>query len=369
MSTIGKTMYIDRPHQITVSLKATGFTCPISAFGLMKMSTARTLTRCSSFRASEARDVSLFAFVSQIVDVFAILPQAHPLIMISAMILMTYAMRIAHEERSDLLLDAKVDDLSGGFVTQITNTTFASLAELILRLLQFLPATGMLLAPALLFGKVSQLLIALVFEGTDPTTGHDQSVLGIGGDGREVDFSQVDRGWVLAWSSFRSRNLDADVQFKASVPDQRTGSTFWRKIQRQNQRGTTTSHRQNGAPWLFADGLFRPHDGIEPLGFVGIAHLGVAWFQLARGVDIGKEGMYNHLDGLTMQGKAAFRRFLQGVASRPWCMFKTSLFMHLHTAIPDVGRLLLSGFQSAQLVSRQVFKPVHAHGFHERIIS
>ncbi len=74
MLTKSKSMHIHRSNKVTVSGKATSFTCPISSFGLVFLSTCRTLAARSSFRASEAHDVSLFGFVGQVIDVFPIFP-------------------------------------------------------------------------------------------------------------------------------------------------------------------------------------------------------------------------------------------------------------------------------------------------------
>src|SRR5438093_1104817 len=103
-------MHIDRANQITVALETASAACPISVFGLLFMPTARTLATAASFRASEARDVSLFRFVGEIVDVFAIFPQGHAVIVVPAIIPIADTMRFANEERSDLLLNTKVDD-------------------------------------------------------------------------------------------------------------------------------------------------------------------------------------------------------------------------------------------------------------------
>src|SRR2546421_7259961 len=59
-------MHIDRTHEITVSREPASAACPISSLGLVFMPTARTLARCPSFGASEARDVSRFRFVGEI---------------------------------------------------------------------------------------------------------------------------------------------------------------------------------------------------------------------------------------------------------------------------------------------------------------
>ncbi|HKF36052.1 MAG TPA: hypothetical protein VKB35_04065, partial [Ktedonobacteraceae bacterium] len=83
MRTIGHGMHINRANKVTVSREPTGAACPISAFGLVFMPTSGTLTRCSSFRASEARDMGLLCLVSEIVNILAIFPQGHTLIVVA----------------------------------------------------------------------------------------------------------------------------------------------------------------------------------------------------------------------------------------------------------------------------------------------
>ena len=179
-------MHIDGPDQVTMAGKTAGAADPISVLGLMTMPASGTLATCSSFGASEARDVSLFGFVGEIIDVFAILPQGHAAVMMAATITGTHPMRIADEERSDLVGDTKGDDLPGGFMTLITNATVVSFAYLVLGSLQFLPATGILLTSALLFRQVSQLLLAVAFERTDTTPCHDQGLLCIRSNSSQV---------------------------------------------------------------------------------------------------------------------------------------------------------------------------------------
>ena len=109
-------MHIDRTNQVTMTCEPALLAVPNPAFGFVLMPTSGTLATCSSFGASEARDVSLFRFVGEIIDVFAILPQGHALIVVSAVIPIAHAMRIADEQHSDLVLNTKVNDLLQGTV-------------------------------------------------------------------------------------------------------------------------------------------------------------------------------------------------------------------------------------------------------------
>src|SRR5215471_17060604 len=126
MIAIRISMHIDRTDQVPVPGKLACSAYPISAFGFVFMPTCRTPARCSSFGASEAHDVSGFAFVSQIVDILAIFPQSHALIVVPASVLRADAMRIANKEGSGLLLDAEVDHFAGGLVPQIANAPLGS---------------------------------------------------------------------------------------------------------------------------------------------------------------------------------------------------------------------------------------------------
>ena len=88
-------MHIDRAHEIAMASKSTGSTDPISSLGLVCMPTYRTPAAGSSFGAGEARYVSLLRFVGEVVNILAIFPQGHTLIVVSAVILVADTMRIA----------------------------------------------------------------------------------------------------------------------------------------------------------------------------------------------------------------------------------------------------------------------------------
>src|SRR5712692_2146729 len=108
-------MHIDRANKVTMALKSTDPACPISAFGLLFMPTARTPATCSSFGASEARDVSLFRFVGEVVDIFAIFPQRHTLVMMPATMPIAHAVRVADQHRGYILLATIIEHLPWSF--------------------------------------------------------------------------------------------------------------------------------------------------------------------------------------------------------------------------------------------------------------
>ena len=133
-------MHIDRANEIAMASKSTGSTDPISSLGLVCMPTYRTPAAGSSFGAGEAHDVGLFCFMGQVVDVFAVFPLRHALVVVSAPAFPANTMRVADEERSHLVLDAEVDHPPRGFMTQITDTALAPAADLVPGALQLLPA-------------------------------------------------------------------------------------------------------------------------------------------------------------------------------------------------------------------------------------
>src|SRR5215469_5423425 len=144
-------MHVDRADQVAVTAKPTGPARPISALGLVLMSTYRTPATGPSFGAGEAHDVGLLCFMAEVVNIFAVFPQRHALVVMPSFILVAHPMGIANEEGPDLVFDTEVDHLPGRFVAQITNTALCPSALLVFRALQLLPATGILLAPGLLF--------------------------------------------------------------------------------------------------------------------------------------------------------------------------------------------------------------------------
>jgi len=179
-------MHIDRTNKITVADKATLLTAPNPAFGLVFVSTSGTLATCSSFGASEAQDAGSFRFVSEIVDVFAILPQSHALIMVAAIITIAHAMRIADKEASHLMLNAEVSHLSRGLVSHVTDTPFRAMAHLVLGALQLPPTTRILLAVGLLLSDGSEAHRALPLEATDTTPCDNHRLACISRDGGQM---------------------------------------------------------------------------------------------------------------------------------------------------------------------------------------
>ena len=347
-----------------MSREATGAARPYSAFRLVFMPTSGTLATCSSFGASEAQDVSNFRFVGEVVDILAVLPQSHALIVMTTMITGPNAVRIADEETSYLVLNTEVNDLSCGLVSHIAHTSLYPSARLVFGPLQLLPPMRILCAVGLLLGKFAHALIALAFQGTDTAPSHNHRLACVGTDSSKMDFTEVYRGMSPTRGLLCLGNLNTDMQLKPSVPHQRTRPTLLRQLDRKHDASTPTAHWQHDTPTLFRDSLSRPHHGIESLRFPGIFHLWGSRLKLPSGLDIGKEGMHDHLNRLAVQGKCAFGGFLQVTPTRPFGMRLTSGFMGLHAEVPDLCCLHLSRFEALEHRMREMIESVDFYGVH-----
>jgi hypothetical protein len=167
MDSKGVLMHIDRAHEVAMPAKPADAARPISAFGLVLVPAAGTSATGSSFGAAEARDASLFGFMREVVDVLAVFPQRHTVVMMASFILTADAVRVADEERANLLFNAEVDHLASGFVPQVAHAALGAAADLVFGALELLPAPRVFPAPALLFGELTQLLAALPLEAAD----------------------------------------------------------------------------------------------------------------------------------------------------------------------------------------------------------
>ncbi len=363
------TMHIDRADEITVAREPAGAARPSSLLRLVTMLTAWTVAACSSFAASEARDAGLLRFMRQVVDILAVFPLSHALVVVSAPAFAADAMRVSDEEGSHLVLDAKVDYPPRGFMAQITDTAFAPAADLVPGALQLLPAPGVLPAPTLLFGKLAQLLRSPSLEGADTAPGHDHGCASSRGHGSQMDFAQVNRRLGSARGSLRRWDFDVDMQLKAVVPNQGTGWARFRQRNGQDDGLPPFAHRQDDSPRLDAYGLGGPVNRVEAFGAPGILHPhpGMLFAQFAGGFDSPKKDAEDGLHRLAMQGKTVLGRLLHLALFRPSPMVKTCLLVQFHTHIPDLGRFLLRLLEASEERRREMPQLIDASCFHVRL--
>ncbi len=107
--------------------------------------------------------------MGEIVDILAVLPLGHALVMMASFVLLPHAMRVADEEGANLLLLTKLDHLPGPLVAQVAYTALDPFRHLVLGTLKLFPAAGVLLATCLFLRKLPVSHVALPLETTDTT--------------------------------------------------------------------------------------------------------------------------------------------------------------------------------------------------------
>lgn len=157
-------MHIETADYVSMSAEPTVLAPPRSACRLVSMPANRTLATGPSFGASEALDAGLCTLVGQIVDIPAVLPLRHALVVMASFVLPSDPVRIADEERPHLLFLTKRDHLPGRLVAQITHTPLDAASHRALGPLQLPPPARVLLTPRLFFGQLPVPPIALSFE-------------------------------------------------------------------------------------------------------------------------------------------------------------------------------------------------------------
>lgn len=142
--------------------------CPLLSF-------RRKVSRC--FKLFDTRGVALSQQARTRLDgahVFAVFPQGHALVVMSAFVLPPHAVWVANEEAADLSLEIEVNELPGRLVSQVAHAPSDSAAHLVPGALQLLPAPGMFLAPALLFGELPELSASLPLEAANAAPRDDE---------------------------------------------------------------------------------------------------------------------------------------------------------------------------------------------------
>jgi hypothetical protein len=165
--TIGQPVHIDTADHVSMSDKPTFSAPPHSALGFVPMLACRTLAAGSSFRASEALDAGLCALLGEIVDILAVFPLRHALIVMAPLVLLPHAVWIADEEGADLMFNAEVDHLPRGFMPQVAHPPLDTTRHSVLRPLQFPPTSRVLLTPHLFLGQLPVPHVALALEAAD----------------------------------------------------------------------------------------------------------------------------------------------------------------------------------------------------------
>ncbi len=318
---------------------------PVPALGFVTMAASRTPGARSPLRPGEARDAGLCAFMPQVIDVLAVFPLRHALVVFAPGTALAHAVGIAHEEARHVVCFAKLDNLPRALVAQVADAPLEARGQDVAALAQALPSPRAFLAARQEPGELGVHLVLAPLFAADAPARDDETVAVVGGDGTLVNFAQIDRGVNRALDRGGLGPFKAKVRLVVRpVPDDFAGRRFIQPIGfLEDDRGAAPPHGQDDAIPLNCHGLFRPHQGIERFVPVGIADVLVAVFApFPRRFDVAKKRAAHALNGLRMQRKPPFGEEMQIERPRPFPPFGHAPMQFIPTSHPHLGRLLLS---------------------------
>ena len=151
-------MHVDCAYDIPVAFESTGFASPVPPFGLMAMAAYGTPAGRTTLIPGEAHDAVLFRLLLQVIDILAVLPLAHALVVVTTTLFATHSIRITHEYGLYSVVFAKIHYPPGSLVAQIPHFPLTSKRQLGPCFAEFSPAAGTFLAAGTLAGDFAQLL-------------------------------------------------------------------------------------------------------------------------------------------------------------------------------------------------------------------
>jgi hypothetical protein len=363
---------VHRAHEVSMAYETAPLATPLTAIGLVAMAANRTPARGTSFRPGEALDAGLLGFVLQVVDVSPVLPLGQALVMVVPTPVLAHTLWVTDIKRTDAIGNAEIYDLPSGLVAHIADTTFLSNAHLSAGTLQFLPAARAFATARALLGDASELLREQAFLGTEATAANNQTLAGVGGDSGQMYLAEVHGSTMSAWHLFGEARLEGDVCLVGfAVPKNFAGAGCFEPFRTiEDHRRTPATHRQGDLPLFDAHRLRGPHERVERLVLIRVAHLLESLFApLAGSLHVGKKGVANHLSALGMQSELPFRGLLQRVPSRPACVFFPRLQVQIAANAPYLGGLDLALTQYSLLLPWQAGKSMYTNRLHKDIIA
>ena len=193
-------MHIDRAHDVPVAYKPTGFASPVPPFGLVTMAAygtpplrAAMPAGCTTLIPGEAHDAVLFRLLLQVINIPAVLPLAHALIVVTPGVLASYPIGVADEKGFDAALLAEIHHLAGPLMAQVADAALTPQGQCGACFAQFPPAPGTLRTAGALTGHFAKLFAVLTLQGAKAAPGDNQGLAGIGGHRRLMDLAEIDR--------------------------------------------------------------------------------------------------------------------------------------------------------------------------------
>ncbi len=189
---------------------------------------------------SEPVKLSMWAsagFIGEIGDIPAVLPLAHPLVVMASAAMVPDPMGIPDKQTTHPVLLTKGDHRPRALVAQVSDLPPLPGAGFLSGRLQAPRAAGAFPAPLAFPGDLAQSLVVPPLERTDTSAGHHQGYSRSGRHRRLVDLAQVRRGLGGAGRRVHRRSLHGAVQFVPVLPHQLAGPTLLGRRSRQEPSG------------------------------------------------------------------------------------------------------------------------------------
>ena len=206
--TIGDGVHVHRAYDIPVAFKSTGFASPVPLFGPVAMAAYGTPRAGgampaggTTFIPGEAwamrptmHDAVLFRLLLQVIDVLAIFPLTHTLVVVAATLFAAHPVRVADKEGFDAMGLAEINHLARALVTQIPDAAPSAQSQLCACMSRFPPATGAFLAAGALAGTLAQALAVVALQGADAAPGDNQRTPIVGSHSGLMNLAQIHSG-------------------------------------------------------------------------------------------------------------------------------------------------------------------------------
>ncbi len=139
-------------------------------------------------------DAVLFRLLLQIIDIPAVLPLAHALVVVTPRVLATDPIGVADEHRFHFMFLTKIHDLTGAFMAQVAHPALIVQRQLCASSAQLPPAPGTLRTAGTLAGDFAKLLAVVALQGADAAPGNNQRIPIVGSHSGLMNLAQIHSG-------------------------------------------------------------------------------------------------------------------------------------------------------------------------------
>ena len=340
-----KRVHVGGAHDVTVAFEATPGTPPHAALRFVCRSAPRTPTGRAPLTAGEALDVVNRGLVGEVLNVLAVLPLVHSLVVLVPRVFLLDPIGIANEQNADALGGAERDRARSTLVPEITDAALGSQGYFRAGALNLLPSSRSRLASGPLAGQLAELLVEEALLCPNAAAGHNQG-LARGRDNRSlVNLAKVDRSALRPRDAGTLGRFDGHVQLVMdTVPDEPTGRWFLQpRWSGEHEGRTAPTHRQDDPVSMEPHRLAGPHKWVGVLVLVRITDLRISISTMFFGTFNGsQEGSEDLLHGLGVERKPLLGCGMEVVGARPPSAILPRRNVEVPAARPHSG-----GFQPA----------------------